>query len=436
MIWTPHSDKQEQAVFSDRKITLCGTGIQWGKTRVGAVRTKLKMHTYTAEDDAFIIAAPSYKIMEQSTLPAFKAIMAGLGNYNAQRAEFRMHGGGICYFRTSTDPDSIVGITNVRHIWGDEAGKYPLYFWENLQGRASFKDCQIDLTTSPYSLNWIFKEIIRPKLRDPKARPDALWVHARSDENPYFPIEEYNRRKATMDPRRFAAMYGGQWERMAGLVYDCFDEAENQCEAFALPQGTRFFGGIDWGHTEPFVLAIRAVTPEGNHYGVSEFYKSGLTISDIVGIVKAKHQVFDLSAVYCGPDQPAHIMELNRAGIVALPADNNVRLGIDRHYELLKTRRLKYFRNLNPYTMDEIDTYHYPDPDSLGPDDNVKENKPVQQHDHALDANRYVSIMTYSNTAKLVPRVASDNTIRLDHWAETEKLKKKPRMNTQTEKWG
>lgn len=44
---------------------------------------------------------------------------------------FRMHGGGTCWFRTETDPDSIVGIPRVRHIWGDEAGKYRLYFWEN-----------------------------------------------------------------------------------------------------------------------------------------------------------------------------------------------------------------------------------------------------------------------------------------------------------------
>jgi len=121
---------------------------------------------------------------------------------------------------------------------------------------------------------------------------------------------------------------------------------------------------------------------------------------------------------------------------VALPADNAVRLGIDRHYELLKTRRLKYFRGLNPYTLDEIDTYHYPDPDSLGPDDNQREQKPVQQHDHAVDADRYLSIMLFSTTTRLVPRVADEVGQNLDHWEETERLKKKPRMNVQTEKWG
>jgi hypothetical protein len=73
-----------------------------------------------------------------------------------------MNGGGTCYFRTATEPDSIVGITNVQAIWGDEAGKYSLYFWENMQARASFKNCPIMLTTTPYTSNWIFKELVRP----------------------------------------------------------------------------------------------------------------------------------------------------------------------------------------------------------------------------------------------------------------------------------
>ena len=142
-IVSPHSNKQEQAIFSEKPIVIAATGIQWGKTSVGALRTKIAMHTYTDKTDAFIVAAPNYKIMSQATLPAFLKIMEGYGDYKEQKAEFHMHAGGICYMRTATDPDSVVGITNVRHIWGDEAGKYPLYFHENLQARASFKHAPI-----------------------------------------------------------------------------------------------------------------------------------------------------------------------------------------------------------------------------------------------------------------------------------------------------
>lgn len=429
-----HSEKQEKALFSRAKILALLTGIQFGKSTVGGVRQKIRMHQFTAADDAFIIAAPTYKIMQQSTLPAFLKLMEGLGEYSKVDAVFRMNGGGTCYMRTATEPDSIVGITNVRGIWVDEAGKVSLYFWENVIARSAFRDCQIDLTSSPYTLNWLFKDIVRPKLKNPNALPHIDLVQAASWENPYMPRATIEHAKATMDARRFNALFGGQWERMAGLVYDCYDEVENQCLPFPLPEGTRYVGGIDWGYTEPFVFKVRAITPTGHHYGVSEFYKSGLTIKDIVEVVRQRQKIFNIGPIYCGPDQPGYIEELNRHGLRAIAANNDVRLGIDRHYELIKTRKLKYFSGTHPYTNDELDSYHYPDVDALGPDQNVKEAKPVGQNDHALDADRYISISTYLQDKRLVPVVAEEKKEE-SQFQRIERLKKPMRHGGNLERW-
>jgi PBSX family phage terminase large subunit len=426
--WKPHSDKQERAVFSDKKITLCGAGIQWGKSRVGAIRMKIAMHTYTHPDDTFIIAAPTYKIMNQSTLPAFKAVMADYwdGNYNDSKAEFKMPGGGTCYFRTGTDPDSVVGVTNCRHIWGDEAGKFSLYFWENLQARGSFKEAAITLTTSPYSLNWIFKEIIKPLRRNPMARPDVLYVKARSDENPYFPKAEYERKRATMDPRRFKMVYGGEFDKMEGLVYSEFDEVENICDAFQLPSGTRYIAGVDWGYTHPFVIVVRAITPTGQHYQVSEFYKTQLTIAQKIEAAKRMKAVFDIERFYCDPARPDDIAAFNQAKLTAIGADNTINIGIERHLELIKTRRYKIFRGTSPFTEDELESYHWPSPDDdLDPDDDDKEQKPVDKDNHALDANRYVSLMTWQGHKRNVARVASETPKDEDQHARIERLKKR-----------
>lgn len=352
---------------------------------------------------SFLITAPTYKILEQSTLPAFFRIMDGFGKYNRQRACFDIYGGGSVYCRTATEPDSIVGMTNVQGIWGDEAGKYPLYFWENIQGRSSFKDCPIMLTTSPYSMNWIYKELFRPAKSG--KRDDILLIQASSIENPMFPKEVFNRNKNTMDPRRFNMMYRGDFERMQGLVYDCFDEVENQCDAAKLPTGTMYYGGVDWGFTDPFVLKVRAITPEGNHYSVSETYRTGLTITDIIDIAKKKKQVWGIKTFWCGPDQPGYIEEFNRHGLSAVAANNDIRRGIDLHYELIKSRRLKYFKGLNPQTIDELETYHYPEPEDLGPDQDSKEQNPVGQNDHAMDADRYCTMMTYRAGKRLIPKI-------------------------------
>lgn len=394
----------------------------------------MAMHRHTKADDSFIITAPNYKTMEQSTLPAFKAVMGSLWdrNYSAQKAEFHMPGGGVCYFRTSTDPDSVVGITNVRHIWCDEAGKYGLYFWENLQARSSFMQCPIDLTTSPYALNWIFKEIIRPKLKDQAARPDVELIQATSAENPYFPFAEYERKRLTMDPRRFNAIYGGKWEKMSGLVYDSFDEIENVCEPFKLPEGTEYYGGIDWGYTAPFVLTVRAITPQNKHYQVYEFYKSGLTLAQKIDVARQAKAIFGIKIFYCDPEDPSSIQSFNDARLTAVAADNDIKGGIDDHYELVKTRDYKIFRGTSPHTMDEYEAYHYPDLDDVGPDDDVKEQKPVKQDDHAMDSNRYISRMRRRGIAKHKPKTAEEKR-QEDQYARLERLKRGER--TTYEKW-
>jgi PBSX family phage terminase large subunit len=427
-----HGEKQFQAFSSNADITILGTGIQWGKTETGAVWIRRQIHTYTDPKDTFLITSPNYKTLQQSTLGPFLRVMKGLGTYHKTDSCFVTHWGTHIWIRTATEPDSVVGIANVRAIWGDEAGKYSLYFWENMEGRAAPRNARILLTTSPYSLNWIWKDLIKPAKEG--KRPDVTYISAHSSENPYFNQEVYEKRRLTMDPRRFAMMYGGEWGRMSGLVYDAWDPTLNLVSPFELPSGTRFFGGIDWGHTEPFVLVVRAVTPDGRHYQVSEFYKSGLTITDMIQIAKQKKQTYGIIRFYCGPDQPGYIEEFNRNALPAQGADNDVRRGLDLHYELIKTRRYKIFEQSSPHTLDELDTYHYPESEDLGPDQSSKELKPVGQNDHALDANRYCTIETYRSQLKLIPKVPGETPKPKDPVERLAFLKKR-KASRQSEVW-
>jgi PBSX family phage terminase large subunit len=398
--FVPHSAKQEQALYSDYPITVTATGIQWGKTRVGAWFIKRLMFKHNEISDNFIIVAPTYKVMEQSSLPAFMEIVQGMGSYNGGKGEFTMHGGGKVYFRTGTDPDSIVGITNVRGIWGDEAGKFPRYFWDNIEGRAAFKNCQIIITTSPYSLNWLYKDVIKPAQLG--ERDDVLYITARSDENPYFPKEVYEKRKTKMAPRRFSAMYGGNFERMQGLVYDCFEE-ENLYESAEFPVGTKFIGGIDWGYTDPFVLKVRAITPDGRHYQVSEFYKTGMGYKEIRDVCQKKCRVYGIKIIWADPSRPDYIAELNREGVPVVGARNDIILGIDLHYELIKSRRFKVLKGSSPLTLSELETYHWPEPKDLLPDQDAKKEKPVDQDNHAMDVDRYITIETFHSHEQRQP---------------------------------
>lgn len=411
MNFEPHSDKQDRIIFSESRITLAGTGIQWGKTMCGAIRMKMRMHEYTNDDDNFLICAPTYKVMKQSSLPVFLRIMDGYGNYNKQDSVFEMYNGGKCWLRTGTDPDSIVGITNVRHIWGDEAGLFSLYFWENIQARSSLKQAQIDLTTSPYTINWIHKELIRPSEKGLIPPAELLYIRARSDENPYFPRSEYEAKKGKMDDRRFRMIYGGEFGKMEGLVYDVYDDIENRC---AWPSGKnaneRFFAGIDWGYTEPFAMEV--VGALGQDFKVySEVKKARKTLSDIIDICRQKREVFGIEHFFCDPSQPAYIEELNRAGLPASPAVNDIKHGVAKVYELFKTRRLKLVESQTPHLIDEIETYHYPDPRDLAPDKDSKDANPVGQNDHCLDALRYVMVSIHDYHERRSPFVPGEKPV-------------------------
>ena len=441
-VFEPHSDKQSEVIFSDEHMTLCACGTQWGKSIAGTLWMKRQMHTFTDQSDNFIIAAPTYKILSQSIIPYFTHYMHGFGDYSKTDGVFRMKRAGTCYFRTETDPDSIVGIPNVKAGWLDEAGKLRLYFFENYQARAAPKGAKSLLTTSPYSLNWMYHQFIKPIAIQGKTLPGVKLIQAASWENPYHMLHDPVKReahRAQMDSRRFNMLFGGEWGQMIGMVYDCWDDAENYINPIQLPTDTRYYAGVDWGYyPDPFAMVVRAVTPNGMHYGVSEFMQTRLTISDIITLCRQKKQVFGIEAFYCDPSQPGYIEEFNRAGLTAIPADNDIRRGIDLHYELIKTRRYKEFTGLMPHTADERETYHYPEAKDLGPDDNSKELVPVDQANHLVDASRYATIMTYRSGIRHTPKVAGGEkkaeTLE-QKIARLKRMRSSGRNSKQTEDW-
>ena len=403
-----HSEKQHQVVTSETPLTVAATGTQWGKSQAGALWLKIQVHKNPGAN--FLLMAPNYKIMHQSALPYFSNCMEGLGLYKATNATFELAWGGKVYLRTATDPDSIVGVPNVRAYWLDEAGKVSLYFWENIQARAASKGAIGLLTTSPYSRNWMYTQLIRPHSQG-KPRDGLTVIQAQSWENPYHSYHDPAKRehaRSLMDTRRFDMLYGGEWGQMVGLVFDCFDEDLNQIEPFHLPTGTVYIGGVDWGYTEPFVHLVRAITPAGRHYQVSEFYKSSMTPSQQLDVIEQKTKIYGISRHWCGHDQPGLIQELRKRGITANAADFDIMRGNGIHYELIQSRMFKIFKGSSPHTLDEYSTYHYPEPTESLPDRSVKDMNPVGRDDHAMAVSRYITLHEYRSHLTHTPKTPGE----------------------------
>jgi len=405
-----------------RNLLFCG-GVQSGKTTVGAaVSTRTAFHA--KPEETLIIAAPTYKILQQATLPKFLAMNMQYGVHNRSEHFFKYHWGTTVYFRTGTRPESMEGISNCIFVWLDEGGMVANYFYENCMGRVARLQGKILVTTTPYAMNWLAAmadETLKGK------REDTLLVQLRSVDSPYFPVEEFERQKRLLDPRRFAMKYAGQFGKMQGLVFPELPLVRSQ----PLPMGTKYFAGLDWGHTDPFVLVVRAVTPDGHHYRVDEYYKTGMIASDMFNVVLSRNAIYNFERLWADPSRPEYIEELSNKGLPIYPGNNDIQLGIDKQTELIRLGKWHMFEDMNPNGKDEYEMYHYPEPKEYTFDQDHKEQKPVDAYNHGIDADRYVTmgiLQDYGVGGSITPVLPSQrDSASPDRAARMEQLKKRSR---------
>jgi PBSX family phage terminase large subunit len=344
--------------------------------------------------DNFIVGADTYKTLSQATIPTLMRFIKPYGTLNMSAGEFRAHWGSHIYFRTGTHPDSFEGISRVRRGWLDEGGKCSRYFYENMDGRCAPLEAPLDTTTTPYAMNYLAKMC---KAAQAGKRPDISLVHCKSVDSPYFSRAEYERQRGLLDPRRFRMKYDGEFGAMEGLVYDLYEDCLIPSQQLERPT---YYAGLDWGYyPDPFCMVIRAVTPDRKHYRVAEYYRNYLAISEIVQVMKSMDALYNFKMVYCDPSNPANIAELCKFGIPAVGANNDIRLGIDTHYALMKSGRWFMFKDTNPIGEDEYSTYHYREQRELGMDDDLKDKDrmPVDQNNHGMDCDRYLSLELEGN---------------------------------------
>jgi phage terminase large subunit len=388
--------QQVKAITSSKRVTILCSGIQGGKTFCGSIWMRKRVSEIKGEHCNFIVTAPTVKIFHQATEPAFLEMFQGLGKYNRTKAEFDMGNNRKVFLRTMHVPEAIEGITNCYGIWADELGMYNSKAWINVEGRSAVKQAPIFGTTTPYALNWLYRDVYKQH-REGK-RDDVEFIQFRSVDNPYFPKEEFERQKRLLDPRVFEMKYCGQFRKMAGLVFMEFDDILNQIEpntAWHDRELWRVFGGIDWGTTNPFAITIRAIHKyESKDYQIAEFYQSGLDPNEKLRIAQQFHKEFHVEQWYADNEAPDMIMLFNKAKLNTTAApkySGSLVDNISRHLAIIKTREHKLFHGKCKHTIDEYETYHYKEDD--GKEINAPEN-PVDSNNHLMTANMYVTQCT------------------------------------------
>lgn len=383
-------DKQKAVLTAKERFIFAKAGIRGGKTTVGAYWLCQEIYRrYQAGDKGdWLVAAPTFKILQQSTLPCFRGVVPqDWGVWRESRQCFELVWGSFIFFRSTDSPDSLEGMT-LLGAWLDEAGQTKKDTWVNIQGRLSIHKGRLIATTTPYGdANWTNKVLyqtagkINGEVREGKDKDIAVFEWE-SIENPAFPRDEYERAKTTLDPAVFRRRYQGVFTRLEGLVYADWKD-EYVVEPFDVPHGWERFGGIDFGKTNPTAVVCLVEDPTTNiFYLIKEFYRSEAPLKMPAQFIKDQ----GLRYVLADPQSAQLILELNRqygCGNVQA-ADNDINVGIERVNTLIREGRLRIFKTCDN-TLEELLSYHYARPD----EDGYVKDKPVAKQNHAMDALRY-----------------------------------------------
>jgi len=112
--------------------------------------------------------------------------------------------GGRVIMGSADNPLSLEG-AHVRAAWLDEAGQMDALVWDVVRRRTAFYQGRILITTTPYFWNWIKTEVYDKAVSGED--PDIELVTFDSKTNPYFPVEEFERLRATMPDWKFKMFY-------------------------------------------------------------------------------------------------------------------------------------------------------------------------------------------------------------------------------------
>ena len=196
----------------------------------------------------------------------------------------------------------------------------------------------------------------------------------------------------------------GAWVAATGTVYgDEWDERIHLVAKADIPTCRRAVVGIDWGFTNAGVMSVFSIDGDGRMYRVLEHYRTGQLIGWWVDRARHIRDLYHPEAFVCDPSQPGSIQELRNAGLNAVPAVNNIELGI----QAVKARlapagdgRPRLFLARDGLaardealaeakqavsTVDEFSLYVYP----KGQDGKSLKEVPVDADNHGLDALRY-----------------------------------------------
>lgn len=402
---------QARAIRSKARHVLVLAGTQSGKTSFGPLWLFNEIRLRGPGD--YLVVAPSFPLLELKLRPEFMRLFdkqLRLGEYTGSptkkftfsEAGSRKVFGAVhdpdkpthVYFGHAQDPDSLESAT-AKAAWLDEAGqrKFKKGSHEAIMRRLAIHRGRVLYTTTPYYVGWLKKQ-----LHDKADGVNIELINFRSVDNPAFSQAEYEEQRAALPPWKFEMFYDGVFTRPAGLIYDVFKWEDHTCDPFPIPDEWPRVFGLDFGAVNTCCIKFAEDPDTGIWYAYQEYLAGSRTAKEHAAILLANEPVDKVRGVGGAGSEQNWRDEFTAAGLsVSKPEVSDVEVGIDRAYALLKTHRLKFFRDLaglvgSDELEGELDSYSRVLDEAGEPTDQIEDKNRY----HRLDAVRYAATLINS----------------------------------------
>jgi len=302
--------------------------------------------------------------------------------------------------KDESSQDLIQGIT-LAGVFFDEVALMPESFVNQATGRCSVEGSKFWFNCNPdgpyhwFKLNWI----------DRRKEKRLLYLHFTMDDNLSLSETIKERYRSMYTGVFFKRYILGLWCMAEGIIYDMFALEKHVKPILrfvqSLIEGERYVS-CDYGTQNATVFLLWNRGIDDVWYCTREYYYSGRenekqkTDAEYADDLKEWLKETKVKAVIVDPSAASFIAELRKRGYTVLKAKNEVLDGIRRVGTMLNQGKIIFAESCQN-TIKEFGSYVW---DKKAAERG--EDRPVKEHDHAMDAVRYfVYTIIYKPPAKL-----------------------------------
>jgi len=383
---------QSRAWESQRRFVVMLAGTQGGKTTFAPHWLYREINRQGPGD--YLAVTATFPLLQLKFLPEMQYVFETLLKWGEYRdsaktivSHDRIHGAEASriIFGSAKNPESVESATAKAAVL-DEAGQrqFRRDAWEAIQRRLSIHQGRALIATTIYCLGWLKTELYDPWMN---GDPQIDVIQFDSILNPMFPREEYERARERLPRWKFRMFYQGQFDRPAGMVYDCFDEAVAVIPRQPIPRQWLIYVGHDFGGSNPAAIFYAQDPDTGYFYAFNEYLPGPRSTEEHVRAFKQITQGYTVVKRVGG----SHTEEGWRNDFTAQgwpisePAVTEVEQGINRVYGLHKLNKVFIFKDLVNY-LDEKMSYSRELDENNQPTEKIEDKARY----HLMDAERYI----------------------------------------------